>query len=91
MDVGVVPSISDVCDEIAVRLRIPSTSYRGWSIPIVVVLCMLIPITIGRCSPRGSVGMLADKVLLGRNRGNDDLGAQQHRDQTQAVLQACPI
>ena len=69
------------CDEIAVRLGIPSTVYRGWSIPIVVALCALVPITVGRCSPRGSVGTPADKVLLGRNRGDDNLGARQHRDQ----------
>ena len=68
------------CDEIAVRLRILSTSYRGGSIPIVVALCTLVLIAI-RCSPRGLVGMPVDKVLLGQDRGDDNLGACQHRDQ----------
>ena len=69
---------SDACDEIAVRLRILSTSYRGQSIPVVVVLCTLVPIAVGRYSPRGLVGTLADKVLLGRNVGDDGLGNHQH-------------
>ena len=72
---------STYCNEIAVRLGIPSTSYRGWSILIVVALCALVPIAVGRCSPRGLVGMPVDKALLDRNRGDDDLGAHQHRDQ----------
>ena len=78
------------CNEITVRLGIPSTSYRGWLIPIVVALCTLIPIAVGRCSPRGSVGTLADKVLLGRDRGDDDLGACQHRDQCSGCPASMP-
>ena len=46
-----------------------------------VALCALVPITVGKCSPRGSVGTLADKVLLGRERGDNNLGAHQHGDQ----------
>ena len=45
------------------------------------------PIAIGRCSPRGLVGMPADKVLLGGERGDDDLGARQHGDQRSG----CPV
>ena len=67
--------------KLQVRLGIPSTSYRGRSILIVVALCTLIPIAVGRCSPRGFVGMLVDKVLLGRNMGDNDLGACEHGDQ----------
>ena len=83
-------SPNEKCDEIAVRLGIPSTSYRGWSIPIVVALCALVLIAVGRCSPRGSVGMPADKVLLGRNRGDDDLGACQHGDQRSGCPASVP-
>ena len=69
------------CNKIAVRLGILSTSYRGWSIPIMVALCALVLIAVRRYSPRGLVGMPADKVLLGRNMGDNGLGTCQHRDQ----------
>ena len=78
------------CNEIVVRLGILSTSYKGWLILIVVALCALIPIAIGRCSPRGSVGTPADKVLLGRNRGDDDLSACQHGDQRSGCPASMP-
>ena len=43
-----------------------------------------------RCSPRGLVGMPADKVLLGRGRGDDDLGACQHGDQCSGCPASMP-
>ena len=55
-----------------------------------VVLCTLVPIAVGRCSPRGSVSMPVDKVLLGRDRGDDNLGAHQHRDQRSGCPASMP-
>ena len=78
------------CNEIVVRLGILSTSYRGQSIPILVALCTLVPITVGRYSPRGLVSMPADKVLLGRNMGDNGLGARQHRDQCSGCPASMP-
>ena len=54
------------------------------------LLCTLVLIAIGRCSPRGSVGTPADKVLLGRDRGDDNLGAHQHRDQCSGCPASTP-
>ena len=76
-----------MCNEIMVKLKILSISDRGWSIPTVVVQCVLVLITVGRCSPRGLVSMLADRVLLGRKVGDDSLGTCQHGDQ----CSGCPV
>ena len=71
----------DVCDKIAVRLVIPGPSDRGQWDPTMCVDYALVLITVGRVSPRGSVGMLADRVLLGGKWGDDGLGTRQHGDQ----------
>ena len=53
------------CNEIAVRLVIPGPSDRGqWDLMMGVGYALILN-TLGRVSPRGSVGMLADGVLLG--------------------------
>ena len=79
-----------LCNEIVVRLGIPSTSNGGWWILTVVVQCTLIPITIGLCSPRGLVGMLADNGLLSGNGGDDSLGTHQHGDQCSGCPASMP-
>ena len=71
----------EICDEIVVRLIIPGPSNRGQWDPMVGMGYVLILITVGRVPPRGSVGMLADGVLLGGNWGDDSLGTCQHGDQ----------
>ena len=42
---------------------------------------MLVPIAVGRGSPRGLVSTPAGRVLLGKEMGDDSLGTCQHRDQ----------
>ena len=79
-----------LCNEITVKLRILSTSYRGQSILTVVVQSALIPIAIRRYSPRGSVSMLVDNGLLGGNRGDDGLGTCQHGDQCSGCPPSTP-
>ena len=69
------------CNKIAVRLVIPHTSNRVWWDLTVSAGYMLILITVGKVSPRGSVSTLVDRVLLGGKRGDDNLGTCQHRDQ----------
>ena len=78
------------CNEIVVRLRIPGTSDRGQWVLTMVAWNTLVPFSIRRVSPRGLVGMPADKVLLGEARGDDDLGACQHRDQCSGCPASCP-
>ena len=73
-----------------VRLGILGTSYRGQLIPMVGAQWALIPITVGRGSPRGSVSTLADRVLLGRKMGDDSLGTRQHGDQCSGYPASMP-
>ena len=69
------------CDEITVRLMIPGASNRGQWNPTVAVGYVLTLIAVRGVSPRGLVGMLAYRVLLGRKWSDDNLGTHQHRDQ----------
>ena len=64
-----------------VRLGIPRASDRGQWVPTMVAWNTLVPITVGRVSPRGLVSTLVDRVLLDGKWSDNDLGTHQHRDQ----------
>ena len=78
------------CNEITVRLTIPHTSNSVWWDPTVRAGYMLIPITVRRGSPRGSVSTPADGVLLVGKWGDNDLGTCQHGDQCSGCPASMP-
>ena len=70
---------------------IPSTSDRVQWDPTVGAGYVLVPTTIRRVSPRGSVDTPVDRVLLGGNWDDNSLGTCQHRDQPADCPAGTPI
>ena len=73
-----------------VRLVVPGHSDRGqWDL-MMGAGYVLVPIAVRRVSPRGLVGMLADRVLLGGKWGDNSLATHWHGDQCSGCPASMP-